>query len=308
MFESISIPNFFDQEEVTDLIDKWTALEGFLLESRFNTTRDQAKICVMHGGSFYEGAQHSPGLITSLAALHEDGTYIGDEEIGLAGIYVNWLEEYSLLLQTRLAEHGRPAQRVRVSIFNFHQGFETHCDSLDMDEIVKHMSRDDPLLNERVKLLVRTARNVPTHQGLINLAAPADHGTTIFDQTFPISVYCDYGKTGESRWSTGWGPYKSTIQFYKGDEPERYGYKIKDFTHEFMPEDQYKQVTSLDSASFTKRSSYGLTLEKELLYGKPGNFISWDCTKFHRPKPFKKLPRKEAIKHNRLCFQYEAST
>jgi len=300
IYNPLEIEEFFNEKEIEEFKSEWSNLENYLLENLYNTDRSETKLTVCHSAN---------GFVTGTTLLNKAGQHWGFNEANLleASIFKEWLKELEDKLKKKLKAIDRKVGAITVNIFNFHKSFEVHCDSIDLPEKLKHMRRGEEVEIE-VKRLMSTSKHtsyIPTHQGLININAPSNQGTILFDQSFPISVYCDYGKTGQSNWSTGWGPYKEVIQFYKGDEPERYGYKIKNFTSEAMPIEQYEQITSLNKA-WKKSSAYGLTLDRELLFGNPGKLNSWDRKSFHMPKPMPYLKPAEAFNNNRLCLQYEA--
>ena len=301
-YNPLEIEGFFNEKEIEEFKSEWSNLENYLLENLYNTHRSETKLTVCHSAN---------GFVTGTTLLNKDGRHYGYNAEALleALIYNEWLKELETTLKKKLEAIDRKVEALTVNVFNFHKSFEVHCDSIDLPERLKHMRRGEEVEKEVKRLMDNIwfggKSSLPTHQGLININAPSNQGTILFDQSFPISVYCDYGKTGQSNWSTGWGPYKEVIQFYKGDEPERYGYKIKNFTNEAMPIDQYEQITSLNKA-WKKSSAYGLTLDRELLFGNPGKLNSWDRKSFHMPKPMPYLKPAEAFNNNRLCLQYEA--
>ena len=308
MYESIQVPDFFTVSEVNEIKNNYIELEEIILEEFFETPRSKAKLSVVHIMNRESNDITSIARICTVANNYISHEGVDDPEFKLfmASIDTDWLKDVKVLLRKRLLEHDRdPGDITTISFFDFLVPFETHCDGFDLSEDVKHMRRDDPLISEKVEELKQKVSQYNTHQGLINLEADPHYGTIIFNQWYPMSVYCDFDKDNTSRWSTGWGPYKETIQFYDGDTPERYGEHIRNFTHKYMPEDEYDIITQHDTIHFSRKSSYGLSLEKQLLFGEPGTMIGWDSKKFHKPKPFPRKPYIDSLDRNRLCLQYE---
>ena len=308
IYESIQLPNFFSQSEVDEIKLNYIELENIILEEFFETPREKSKLSVVHFMDRESNDITSTARICTVAnnyISHEGGDDL-EFKLFMASVNTDWITDVKVLLRKRLQEQDRdPGDITTISFFDFLVPFETHCDGFDLSEDVKHMRREDSSLNEKIEELKRNVSQYNTHQGLINLEADPHHGTIIFDQWYPMSVYCDFGKDNTSRWSTGWGPYKETIQFYNEDTPERYGEHIRNFTYKYMLDDEYNIITQHDASHFSRKSSYGLSLEKQLLFGEPGTMIGWDSKKFHKPKPFPRKPYADSLNRNRLCLQYE---
>lgn len=307
MYPSIEVDDFLTRDEVSEITRNYNELEKLILEDFFEEEPDNSKITCLH---VMDWDKNSISYITRITG---DKRFIGhggeasddDFKLFMALIDTDWIQDTKDLLARRLNQIQRGSSDViTISFFDFFLPFETHSDGFDLSEEIKS-SRRSPEIDLIVEEMKKNASYNFLHQGLINIDADPNHGTIIFDQWYPMSVYCDYSMDNTKRWSTGWGPYKETIQFYKGDEPERYGEHIRNFTHEYMNIEDYNKISEFDKIHFPYEASYGLSLEKELLFGQPGKLISWDGKKFHKPKPFPRVSYKEGLQRNRLCLQYE---
>lgn len=307
MYPSIEIDNFLSKSEVSEITDRYNELEKLILEEYFEEEPNNAKITCLHVMDWESNA------ITHTARITGDNRFVGhggeadDEEFKLfiASIDTGWIQDTKNLVSKKLNDIKRgTSDIITISFFDFFLPFETHSDGFDLSEDIKQSSRS-PEVDKMVEEMKQNATYNFLHQGLINIDADPEHGTVIFNQWYPMSVYCDYSMDNTKRWSTGWGPYKETIQFYKGDLPIRYGEHIRNFTNKYMADDEYNIITQYDTTHFPRDASYGLSLEKQLLFGESGKMVSWDGKKFHKPKPFPRVSYQEGLKRNRLCLQYE---
>ena len=205
-----------------------------------------------------------------------------------------------ILYETRekLKTHFKEGYIERFAFMNMTTDFQVHCDSIDVKD--RFMARPDNMddLNPDDYLDPLTD-NYPSYQGLINIDAPSDHGTLIFDQWFPYSTYW----TPEQRTynKDKWAANKDIIFFYGDDKPERFNEYIRNYTNKPLSNADcdtiYQYCVKKDR--FIKEEYFGLSLESVLTFDEPGTVSMWDSKKYHKTIPFK-------IKddQNRLVLQF----
>lgn len=219
------------------------------------------------------------------------------------------LEEFHYFLKdtlnSRLADYCDDFGGVYYyALYDLNHCFETHTDGRDVKnkrlpipENWNDLKPEDWHQEEHINF---------TRQGLINLdVADSTDGTVMFEQSFPYSVYIDMSR------EFGEMPYlkkaKPRIQFLKNDEPYRFGAEIKNFTHELMNINDYDEIMEhcFDESVFPYESTYGLSLEKVLTLDNPGTMYTWDCTRFHKVKPFPDTvdPRRRRLTIHFTCAE-----
>lgn len=182
-----------------------------------------------------------------------------------------------------------------INIHNLHQSFEIHCDGRDLGQ--KLDKRPESFPEYDMAQYNYLSYKDYAHQGLITLRNDAeDNGTIIFDQWFPVSTYLEQHKNHERK--------KENIRFFKGEPLERFGEKVRNYTNQPMPENDYQQIIDVvkDETLFTREQAHGLTLDKILKFGKPGALNVWADKKYHMTIPKKK----NEWSKNRILLQYES--
>lgn len=172
-----------------------------------------------------------------------------------------------------------------TAFYDINYNFELHCDGRDIKD--KRAPRPDNWNDLKYEDWHQEEDFEFTRQGLVSLdvADPLD-GTVIFNQWFPYSVYVDFSK--EPHEYPILKNTKNRIKFAKGDSIERFGAKLEEFTHQPFNEDEYDEIMEncIDENIWPIEAGYGLSLEKICVLGNPGTMYSWDCTKFHKTRPF----------------------
>lgn len=214
--------------------------------------------------------------------------------------FVNWLksikpqfdiEEYHYYIMN-LLEEKFPDQDIKWNaLYDLRYVFNTHTDGRDVKnkrdprpENWDDLTEEDWYQEEDFEY---------TFQGLINIdAEDPDDGTVIFHQTFPYSVYVDYSLPPDEPLRFGQRFRKQMIRFAKGDNVERFGGKIENWTDKPMSNEDYLwivengQDTRYDGKfHWPQEAGYGLTVEDILTFETPGTMYSWDSTKFHLVRP-----------------------
>ena len=329
IFPSIQVPDFFTPEEVKEVRDNYKEMEKLILEEYFEEEPNTSKITCMHVMDLNSNKIGHIARINSKTGKWNtrdgrakwdvsghDGENESDFKLFMSTIDTDWMYDVRELLVKKFNDMGRDSgELVTLSFFDFLFPFETHCDGFHLSPEFSLTKREDPKIKKLFEKEKSENELQHLHQGLINLDAEPHHGTLIFDQWYPMCHFIDYSKEKGSTWTTGNYPYKSSIQFYKGDEPTRWGEPIRNFTNEYMDKEDYDIITEHiknkknlhEFDQFSKESGYGLSLEKELLFGQPGTLVSWDAKKFHKTKPFPRKTYEEHVKSSggRLCLQYE---
>lgn len=319
MFSSIQEPNFFTPKEVKEVKSNYENLEKIILEEFFEDNPGSSKITCMHIMNI------DCNDITHIARVNKDTNELyghpgehndRDFKLFMQTVDVSWFSDVKNIIRKKFNAMGRDGgEKETLSFFNFLFPFETHCDGFHLSPEFSATTRADSGIEEMVKEEQRRSPYIHLHQGLINLEADPHHGTIIFDQWYPMCHFLDHSKDETSTWSTGEAPYRQNMHFYKGDDDNRWGEKIRHYSHSHMDKKDYNKiiehiygVNDLDERDdFPYEATYGLTLEKELLFDKPGTLISWDAKKFHKPKPFPRKTYSEFLQNpDRLCLQYES--
>jgi len=231
-----------------------------------------------------------------------------DDDLEFAVLAKEYEENFSALKEVRLhlldvlKKNDRPGNVTQLTYFNFDTGFPAHTDSLD----VKNKYAPRPETWDIPKEQYWPNPNYDNvQQGLINLNAPATNGTVMFDQWYPWSVYYEYDIKLEDADTAKFSSLykgKKYIYFFKDEEPYRFGEKIRNFTGNEFPEQDYKDILQhCDGEEIRRNQVDGLSLEKMLFFDTPGTVTSWDTRRFHMPIPFKRK-----MNDNRMTLQYFA--
>ena len=206
----------------------------------------------------------------------------------------SWVEDIRDILEFSFVKNDIPAKLIDFNIHNLHKPFEIHCDGSDLTEKIDKRPESFP---EYDMAQYNVSYKDYAHQGLITLRNDAeDNGTIIFDQWFPVSTYLEQHKNHERK--------KENIRFFKGEPLERFGEKIRNYTNQPMPADDYQQIIDIvkDKNLFTREQAHGLTLDKILKFGNPGTLNAWADRKYHMTIP--KI--KNQWSKNRILLQYES--
>ena len=277
--ESIQIPNFLSE----NLVDK-------LLNLYF-------KSCQIIGSKIHElkfDEVHYTGTkikrFDFIDAKFENT--INDVNINMEKIYDLWDEcdlvpEIINYLNEEFQKINRNGKILNFTIFNLSEPtLPIHTDG---NHIANKRDKRN-VFNPVYKLEEYFPRDRKyTHQGLITLQNDDPrNGTIVFDQSFPYSVYYINNENNLER-------KKSVITFLKDDGIFRFDEKIKNYTHEYMSDEEHKLIPYLK-----KEELFGLSLDKKLMFMDKGNLVSWQVGKFHVPIPMKKEWG------NRVMLQYEA--
>lgn len=186
-----------------------------------------------------------------------------------------------------------------TAFYDINNNFELHCDGRDIKD--KRGTRPENWDDLNYEDWHQEEDFEFTRQGLLSLDVKDQYdGTVIFDQSFPYAMYADFSKlTHEFPTLKN---NKNKIKFAKGDSISRYGAEIQKFTHKPFNEDDYDEIMEncFDESVWPIEAGYGFTLEKVCVLGDPGTMYSWDCSKFHKTRPY--VPT--TINRRRLTLAY----
>lgn len=186
----------------------------------------------------------------------------------------------------------------RFAFMNLVSDFQIHSDSFDVKNKFLKRPKDWNGLKKEDYFPIGVD-NYPIYQGLINIDAPSNHGTIIFDQWFPYSVYwtpqfnsIETDKTRSSK--------KDIIFFYSDDKPSRFGEDIRNFTGQCISKEDLNllKIKSPRPDRIIQNEYYGLSIDSVLTFNEPGNLYMWDSKKFHKTIPFNDKTS------NRLVLQF----
>jgi len=190
----------------------------------------------------------------------------------------------------------------RLAFMNMPSDFQIHTDSLDVkNRFIKRPNNWDDLKKEDYH--PDNVTNWPIYQGLINIDAPSNNGTIIFDQWFPYSVYWSPQNTSKETDGTR-SAKKDIIFFYSDDQPHRFEESIRNFTGQEISEKDFNLLIEKSPRPdrVKKDEYYGLSIDSLMTFDTPGTLNMWDSKKFHKTIPFKHHGKNQ----NRLVLQFIA--
>ena len=285
LYESIEHPNFFDASELKFVVDGYNEL--------YNS-------------------------VCSKIELQQEDNYIRIEEANFTRGADGRLDWCQIVSSVRDKLHDK-VQRVQMDYNKGEPGFEfvdnlndwtskiiliIHCDGQDVKTRLKNtVPRPEHHPNYAFNEFNPGEFSKHAHQGLVNLDAQSERGTIIFDQWFPYSTYYDIASDIENIDEKK----RPVITFAKGDEFKLFEEHIRGLTGKPFNRFQWMQLIDPNwQKQMPLEKFHGLSLNKVLDFGKPGQLISWDNKRYHMAKPFMVAGKSGIGKQNRLMLQYES--
>lgn len=240
---------------------------------------------------------------------------LDDEKLNkeIYSLDLSWLVESVIWLNEGFEKIGRHGKVYRGAIQNFFEGFEIHCDGVDVKCKTKTRKELNVLetLDPNVYKPFKPKKFI--QQGLVTLQndKPLINGTVIFNQWFPFSVYWDYFNKIDGEFSR---PSREATSFRSGESIIRFGQEFRNITHTPASDEDVQAVLKdsnkpkyfgKDLESWIRPSMYGLTIDKIVMFDQPGKLNSWDNKTLHITKPFRIAKILGADKESRLTLQYE---
>ena len=100
---------------------------------------------------------------------------------------------------------------------------------------------------------------------------------------------------------------RPVITFAKGDKFEMFNEHIRDLTGKPFNRLTWMQIIPTEwHLKLPVEKFHGLSLNKVLQFGKPGQLISWDNKRYHMAKPFMVGGKYGIGQEDRLMLQYES--
>ena len=217
----------------------------------------------------------------------------------------SWSTTIINIMEERFREIGRPAKVMDIAFHNFSQGLKIHCDGQDfLTKLKNKVPRPEHHPNYKLEeYWPKEGGTKHAHQGLVNLSAQEDKATIIFDQWFPYSTYYDI----ESDLDNLDEKKRPVITFAKGDKFEMFNEHIRDLTGKPFNRLTWMQIIPTEwHLKLPVEKFHGLSLNKVLQFGKPGQLISWDNKRYHMAKPFMVGGKYGIGQEDRLMLQYES--
>ena len=279
------INGFFSSAEVEEIKDAFIETEELILElsdkPQYNSVQE-----------LYFGYNDTKGFLVNHGLLKNRETKAQEHYIR-SDTHLNIREKISnlflndILYETRekLRTHFKDGYIERFGFMNMTTDFQVHCDSIDVKNrfLARPDNMDDLKSDDYLDPLTD---NYQIYQGLINIDAPSDHGTLIFDQWFPYSTYLTPEQTTDNK--DRWAAKKDIIFFYGDDKPERFNEHIRNYTNKPLSNADCDTIyqSCIKKDRFIKEEYFGLSLESVLTFDEPGTVSMWDSKKYHKTIPF----------------------
>lgn len=315
LYESIEHPDFFNAEQLLFIKNGYKRLFNDVLKQiEYDTDKEYVRI---EEANFTRSPANKRldwcQIVSSVRdkQTHDKGKRIQlDFENDKPGFeFVDNLNDWSTtivnIMEDKFKKIGRPAKVMDIAFHNFSQGLKIHCDGQDvLTKLKKKNPRPEHHPNYELEEYTPKGGGVKhAHQGLVNLDAQPGKATIIFDQWFPYSTYYDITNDLDNLDEKK----RPVITFAKGDKFEMFGEHIRDLTGKPFDESTWMQL--IDTAwqkQMPLEKFYGLSLNKVLDFGKPGQLISWDNKRYHMAKPFMVGGKYGIGQEDRLMLQYES--
>jgi hypothetical protein len=315
LYESIEHPNFFDAEQLQfikngyqDLFDKVLAQitydsnneyvrieEANFTRSPINKRLNWGQI----GASVRDKESHDSKRFKQLSFQRNQPGFEFVDNLN------DWTSTIIGIMEKRFEEIGRPAKVMDIAFHNFSQGLRIHCDGQDiLTKLKNSVPRPAHHPNYAIEEYAPKEGGAKhAHQGLVNLDAQPGKATIIFDQWFPYSTYYDITNDLDNLDEAK----RPVITFAKGDEFELFGEHIRELTGKPFNRRTWMQFIAPEfHLQFPPEMFHGLTLNKVLDFGEPGQLISWDNKRYHMAKPFTLWGNHGIGQEDRLMLQYES--
>ena len=287
--ESVQIPNFLSENRADKLLNVYFKACKILGCKIHELRLDGGVVSYITGTKVtefdYRYCPDNSSKVKNPVAGYDLYEKIPEDEI--KEINCDWVPEMIDHLNKEFEKINRNGKIHNFAIFNLPKPIAIHSDGNDLKNKRGKRNVFNPVFKREEYLLDDQKY---THQGLITLQNDdVRNGTIVFDQSFPYSVYYMNNKNDLDR-------KKSVITFLKDDDIFRFDEKIKNYTHEYMSNEEHKIIPELD-----REQLFGLSLDKKLMFMDKGNLISWKVGKFHTPIPYMKKGWGD-----RVMLQYEA--
>ena len=312
LYESIEHPNFFDASELKFVVDGYNELYNSVC-SKIELQQEDNYIRIEEA-NFTRGADSRLDwcqIVSSVRdKLHDKVQRVqmdynkGEPGFEFVDNLNDWTSKIILIMEKRFEEIGRPSRVLDIAFHNFSQGLRIHCDGQDIKTKLKNtVPRPEHHPNYAFDEYNPGYFSKHAHQGLINLDAQSERGTIIFDQWFPYSTYYDIANDIENIDEKK----RPVITFSKGDEFKLFEEHIRELTGKPFNRFQWMQLIDPNwQKQMPLEKFHGLSLNKVLHFGEPGQLISWDNKRYHMAKPFMVAGKSGIGNQNRLMLQYES--
>ncbi len=314
LYESIEHPDFFDAEQLLFIKNGYKSLfDGVLEKVEYDTDKEYVRI---EEANFTRSTRNKRlNWCQIVASVRDYAEHNKQQRIQLDfdrnkpgfGFVDNlnaWTTTIINIMEKRFKEIGRPAKVMDIAFHNFSSGLRIHCDGQDIKTRLKNtVPRPDHHPNYAFNEFNPGEFCKHAHQGLVNLDAQPERGTIIFDQWFPYSTYYDIASDIENIDEKK----RPVITFAKGDEFKLFEEHIRGLTGKPFNRLQWMQLIDPNwQEQMPLEKFHGLSLNKVLHFGEPGQLISWDNKRYHMAKPFQVAGRVGIGNENRLMLQYES--
>lgn len=277
---------FFSLDEVEEIKEAFIETEELILDlsnkPKYNSV--QELYFGYNGGKGFFLVNH--GLLKNRSTKEQEHYIRSDTPLEMRKRISNlFLSDILYEVKEKLQTKFNVGYIERLGFMNMTTDFQIHSDSVDViDRFLERPQNWNDLKPE--EYLDPNTNNYQIYQGLINIDAPSDHGTLIFDQWFPYSTYW----TPEQRTydKDEWAKKKDIVFFYGDDEPKRFNEHIRNYTGKPLSNEDCDKIYNacIRKDRFYKEEYFGVSLESILTFDQPGTISMWDSKKYHKTIPF----------------------
>ena len=274
---------FFSLDEVEEIKEAFIETEELILDlsnkPKYNSV--QELYFGYNGGKGFFLVNH--GLLKNRSTKEQEHYIRSNTPLEIRKRISNlFLSDILYEVKERLQTKFNVGYIERLGFMNMTTDFQIHSDSIDViDRFLERPQNWDDLKPE--EYLDPNTNNYQIYQGLINIDAPSDHGTLIFDQWFPYW-------TPEQRTydKDEWAKKKDIVFFYGDDEPKRFNEHIRNYTGKPLSNEDCDKIYNacIRKDRFYKEEYFGVSLESILTFDQPGTISMWDSKKYHKTIPF----------------------
>lgn len=315
LYESIEHPNFFDAEQLLFIKNGYKRLYDDVVKD-IQYDSDKEYIRIEEANFTRSPINRRLNWCQIVASVRDKESHDRNQRIQLdfernkPGFeFVDKLNDWAgtivKIMEIKFKEIGRPAKVMDIAFHNFSQGLKIHCDGQDiLTKLKNKVPRPAHHPNYAVEEYAPSEGGAKhAHQGLVNLDAQPGKATIIFDQWFPYSTYYDITNDVDHLDEAK----RPVITFAKGDEFEMFGEHIRELTGKPFNKLTWMQLIAPEyHLQLPVEKFHGLSLNKVLDFGEPGQLISWDNKRYHMAKPFMVGGKHGIGQEDRLMLQYES--